>query len=440
MNTKIHFTVLLTFLLAGLYQVAPAQSLYFPPISGNSWDTLSPSSLGWCQPELDSLIDYLEDRDTRAFMLLKDGKIVVEKYYGSFTADSLWYWASAAKSLTAFLVGIAQQEGWLSITDTTSKVIGSGWTSCTASQEEKITIRDQLCMTSGLDDGVPDKDCTDPACLQYLADAGARWAYHNAPYTLLDTVITAATGQTLNGYLQQKVKAPTGMTGLFIKIGFNNVFVSNARSLARYGLLILNKGNWNGSQVMTDTSYFGQMLNSSQLLNPSYGYLWWLNGKSSHMLPGTQFVFSGSMCPSAPPDMVAAMGKNGQMLNVVPSQNLVWLRLGDEPNAGLVPNFFNDTIWQKLNAVMCSTVPIIEIPATKGSSIFPNPVAGGTTVEFTSESIGEVAVRNMSGSVLLRKSVKPGINQIDLTGIPAGIYFVSHPSSKNGVVSRLVVQ
>ena len=50
--------------------------------------------------------------------------------------------------------------------------------------------------------------------------------------------------------------------------------------MARFGLLILNKGNWDGNQIMTDTNYFNQMLNSSQSLNESYGYLWWLNGKT----------------------------------------------------------------------------------------------------------------------------------------------------------------
>ena len=60
--------------------------------------------------------------------------------------------------------------------------------------------------------------------------------------------------------------------------------------MARFGLLILNNGNWDGNQIMTDTNYFNQMLNSSQSLNESYGYLWWLNGKTSYMLPGLSLI------------------------------------------------------------------------------------------------------------------------------------------------------
>lgn len=429
----------LTFFLISPF-IGYAQSQYFPPTAGNTWDTLSPASLGWCQPELDTLLDYLESRDSKAFLVLKDGKLVVEKYYGTFTRDSLWYWASAGKSLTAFLAGMARQEGWLSLDDTTSRIIGSGWTSCTSIQEDRITVRDQLSMTTGLDDGVPDKDCTDPSCLQYLADAGTRWAYHNAPYTLLDTVIEASTGQTLNNYLQQKVKVPTGMTGLFVKLGYNNVYFSTARSMARYGLLILNEGNWNGTQVMTDTAYFREMISSSQTLNPSYGYLWWLNGKSSFMLPGSQFVFPGSFSPNAPSDMVAALGRNGQILNVVPSQNLILLRMGNEPNSGFVPNFFNDTIWQKLNAAMCSTVTTSEINLEPEFSIFPNPVFEGSAARLFSSAQGECHLLNMTGVLTRKFSVVKGVNQLELSGLSTGVYLLKWSGLERSRPLRIIIQ
>ena len=128
----------------------------------------------------------------------------MKKYYGTFTQDSVWYWASAGKTLTGFTVGIAQQEGLLSINDQSSQYLGNGWTSCPAAKEALITVKNQLAMTSGLDDDVADPHCTIDTCLQYLADAGTRWAYHNGPYTRLDGVIEAATGQSLNAYITQK--------------------------------------------------------------------------------------------------------------------------------------------------------------------------------------------------------------------------------------------
>jgi hypothetical protein len=190
-----------------------AQPSYFPPTVGSTWETTDPADLGWCEPRIDSLYDFLEQENSKAFILLKDGRIVLEQYFNGHNANALWYWASAGKTLTAFMVGIAQQEGHLAIEDATSDHLGEGWTSCTAEQEAAITVRDQLTMTTGLDDGVAQLDCTQPSCLQYLVEPGTRWSYHNAPYTLLDQVVESATGATLNQYTTQKVKTPTGMTG-----------------------------------------------------------------------------------------------------------------------------------------------------------------------------------------------------------------------------------
>ncbi|MCS6818607.1 MAG: beta-lactamase family protein, partial [Chitinophagales bacterium] len=175
-----HFLALLS-----LIKFSTAQNIYFPPISGNTWDTLSTQSLNYCQDKIDELYSYLDSNNTKAFILLKDGKIVLEKYFGSHTQNTPWQWASAGKTITALLVGIAQQEKLLSIHDPTSKYLGAGWTSCSPAQEASITIRHQLTMTSGLDDGVADPYCTLDTCLIYKADAGTRWAYHNAPYKLL---------------------------------------------------------------------------------------------------------------------------------------------------------------------------------------------------------------------------------------------------------------
>lgn len=401
-----------------------AQTLYFPPSTDNTWDTISPTTLGYCQDEIDSLYHFLETENTKAFILLKDGKIVLEKYFGTHTQNSLWQWASAGKTITAFMVGIAQQEGHLSITDTTSTYLGQGWTNCTPTQEEKITIRHQLTMTSGLDDGVADPFCTLDSCLAYKADAGTRWAYHNAPYTLLDKVIEQATGVTLNSYTTQKLKNPIGMTGTFVPIDYNNVFVSNARSMARFGLLMLNHGNWNGNQLLTDTTYFNQMVNTSQTINPSYGYLWWLNGKSSYMIPQTQFVFPGNLCAHAPSDMIVAMGKGGQFLNVVPSQNLVWLRMGDEPNNLLVPFLLNNDIWAYVNALQCTKTGISnEIYQNNAVQLFPNP--SSHMVNITADHvISKIEILNIQGQVIQTINATTNNVSISINTLSNGLFIV----------------
>lgn len=348
--------------------------LYFPPTTGNTWDTISPSTLNWCPQKIDELYNYLESTNTKSFMILKDGKIVLEKYFGTYTADSLHVWNSASKTLVGFMTGIAQKEGFLNTSDTTSDYLGTGWTSLTAAQEEKITIRHQLSMTTGMDDAT-NGDCTDPGCLTYMADAGTRWSYHNAPYTLMNTVISNATGQNFNTYISNKLGTPCGITGLFVTFGYNKVFISKTRPFARFGLLLLAEGTWNGTPILDDPVYFSAMTNSSQTINNSYGYLTWLNGKSNFMVPGLQFSFNGSIVPDAPADMYAALGKNGQIVNVVPSQKLVMVRMGEGDNTTLVGTQYNDSIWVRMNDLVCIT-STYENEYFSNFSVSPNPSNG----------------------------------------------------------------
>jgi CubicO group peptidase (beta-lactamase class C family) len=412
-----------------------AQGLYFPPTVGDQWDTIEPQSLGWCQPHIDSLYTYLDNNNTKAFILLKDGKIVLEKYFGTHTAFTPWYWASAGKTITSFMVGMAQQDGYLSIDDTTSNILGPGWTNCTPSQEEKITVRNQLTMTSGLDDAVLDPYCTLNTCLDYAADAGTRWAYHNGPYTLLDSVIELSTGQTLNAYTTQRLKIPTGMTGSFFTVDYNHFFFSTARSMARIGLLIQNQGNWNGNQIMTDQTYFNDMVNTSQSLNESYGYLWWLNGKQSFMVPQSQLVFPGSWSPNAPSDMFAALGKNGQFINVVPSQNMTWIRMGDAPDSSFVPFLLNDNIWQYINDLPCSNaLNENEIPVV---TVSPNPSSGEFTVN--SSGPGHMELVKALGQVIQDFRLEAGETPIMVK--EAGIYFIRwNEDGATKILERILIR
>lgn len=371
-----------------------AQPLYFPPLSGTTWDTTSVESLGWQRSRLDSLYRFLNQTNTKAFIVLKDGRIVIERYFDAFTRDSLWYWASAGKSLTALLVGIAQQEGLLNINQRANFYMGNGWTSAPLAKENLITVRSQLTMTNGLNDGLADDDCWSPACLQYLADAGTRWAYHNGPYTLLDSVMERATGVTLNNFHFTRVRQKTGMTGFYLRNGpWNNVMFSNARSFARFGLLALGRGTWNGTAVLSDTSYFRQMTTRSQNLNRAYGYLWWLNGSSSYMVPQLQLVFSGMYAPSAPADMYAAIGRDGQICAVVPSQGLVVVRMGENPGASvLVPTQYTDDIFKRLNYLAGTTSTDADrTQAELQIEVYPNPVAAELTV--SSAAPGELEVQ-----------------------------------------------
>ncbi|MEI8007847.1 MAG: serine hydrolase [Bacteroidota bacterium] len=404
--------------------VCQAQELYFPPLSSNQWDVTTPESMGWCVDQIDTLYSFLESHNTMAFLVLKDGKMVLEKYFGSFNSDSLWYWASAGKTLTAMLTGIAQEEGYLNLDSAASKYMGVGWTSCPVQKERLITVRNQLATISGLDDAAGDPDCTTPACLQYLADAGTRWAYHNAPYTKLGQVISSATGMDFNTYFNLRIRNKIGMNGFWYDIDYNHIYFSNARSMARYGLLLLAKGKWDNIRILNDTAYFTAMTNSSQNLNKSYGYLTWLNGKSSYMLPQSQFIFTGSLCPSAPADMFSAMGKNGQLINVVPGQGLLVIRMGNASGDPFeLPNAFNNTIWDYLNNVMCNTHGIPEqADKTDEFNIFPNPASSDIFI-FPNHNTQDYKALLYDIHGMLRAEVESA-GKINVSNLPPGIYML----------------
>lgn len=121
-----------------------------------------------------------------------------------------------------------------------------------------------------------------------------------------------------------------------------------------FGLLALNKGKWNNEQIVNE-QFFTECINSSQSINPSYGYLWWLNGKTSYMIPGDQTVYQGSLVPDAPADMYAAMGAKDQRVYVIPSRKMVVVRMGnasDPANPNFAVSGFDNELWVKISSLI----------------------------------------------------------------------------------------
>lgn len=326
---------------------SPEENLYFPPINSDTWETISPTDLGWNTNELQPLLDYLEEKNSKSFIMLHNGKIVVEHYMNDHSDSKIWYWASAGKTLTTALSGIAQEEGLLNIDSKVSDYLGNGWTSAPIEKEDLISCKNLLSMNSGLDDSRGDD--VSPENLVYVADAGTRWAYHNV-YVKMQDVIATASNLTWNQYFNTKLRDKIGMTGNWVDIGGLSVYWSNTRSMAKFGLLISVKGKWENTQIIPE-NYLNDATNTSQNINLAYGYLWWLNGKQSYHLPQSQLQFNGTLIPNAPSDMYAALGKNDQKIYVIPSKSLVIVRMGDAGDGEnfAVSNFDND-LWAKINA------------------------------------------------------------------------------------------
>jgi len=177
-------------------------------------------------------------------------------------------------------------------------------------------------------------------------------------------------------------------------------------------------------------NYYYEMINTAHDLNKSYGYLFWLNGKESFMLPQTEFVFPGSLLKNAPGDVYAALGKNGQSLNVSPSKGIILVRMGaaSDQGDGEVAGQLNNAIWKFLNQVMGET-SIVQDELGDKFAIKPNPASNFIEIyshKYQDASFAEqVEIYNVIGECLVKSEVRNfGYVRLDISKLPVGIYIL----------------
>ena len=227
-------------------------------------------------------------------------------------------------------------------------------------------------------------------------------------------------------------------------IWIDGVYYSRTRDAARFGLMMLNKGIWNGDTLLRDTAYYNTMINTSQSLNQSYGYLWWLNGKSSHRLPGVNITIPGELIPSAPEDMYAGLGKNDQKIYVVPSMDMVVVRFG---NAADGSNFalsgFDDNLWQRIMDLECEPTAIIETKPME-IKVYPNPGNNIINIQFAMpiNKSAVVELFNNSGQLVYGEVLVEGSATYKLTigNQPAGMYIYKVRTEQGIVTGKVVVE
>ncbi len=337
---------------------AAEDSLYFPPI-GNDWARVDPASLDWDVAALEHALNFARERKSSAVIVLHSGRIAAEKYWEP-TGVSARYRrmvstpaadghvredvASVQKSVVSFLSGIAEGKKQIDLDAPVNKYLGAGWSQAGADAEQRILVRHLLSMSSGLDTSLGD-----------VAPAGEKWAYNTNAYALLVKVLEAATGKSIHDITREWLSNPTGMRDSrweerrFLAGGedANAIgYTTSARDLARFGLLVLAGGTWDGRDLLGNPGYVRRATTSSQMMNPAYGLLWWLNGQSSFLRPARAMTVKGSLIRTAPNDLVMAAGALGRKVYVVPSKQLVIVRLGDDPGED-----FDTEFWRALGKV-----------------------------------------------------------------------------------------
>jgi CubicO group peptidase (beta-lactamase class C family) len=248
--------------------------------------------------------------------------------------------ASIQKSLISILIGIAQQKGFLDINQSITSHIGQ-WTKLTKEKEDLITIQNLLTMTSGLD-----------VDFNYSSEPGSEWLYNTRVYSRLINVLEQATGLQINVLSSEWLFKPLQMTDTFWKerkkgpLGFQKDsskygLITTGEDLLKFGEFILNGGEVGDNHIISDIDFFDDSFTKSQNLNEAYGYLWWLNNSKTHMTWNKGYS-SGQLFPNAPEDTILALGAGSRILAIIPSKEMVMVRLGSFPNN----SNFNNSLWK----------------------------------------------------------------------------------------------
>lgn len=284
---------------------------------------------------------FTEDDDpetevgTRAVVVVHDGTLVAERYADGFGPDTPLLGWSMTKSIANAITGTLVAEGAIALDDAD---LWPGWRDDPDDARRQITLRHLLTMTDGLAfDEVydPDTDATrmlfrpgDTAA--YAADKpleeapGSRWEYSSGTTNLLCDVLARAEGGDPSTMAARRVFAPLGMTSAVVGTDASGDPVcssygyATARDWARFGQLYLQDGTWAGQRVLPEG--WVELTTSPVELETDqpYGASWWLNTDAE----GT------TRMPSVPTDVFWASGNEGQQVVVVPSHDLVVVRLG----------------------------------------------------------------------------------------------------------------
>ncbi len=297
----------------------------------------------WNAAALAEVTAYVKSQKSTGFLIVQDGKTIAEHNWplpddpasqafranfvhgqsasGALREDV----ASQQKSLVAILVGIGVDKGVIDIGKPVSSYIGAGWSKATAEQEGAITVRHLLEMTSGLRED-----------LTYAHPAGAAFFYNTPAYARLKPVLEKAAGESLRIVTQLWLTHVVDMhdtaweqrPAAFADVGNPTGLVTTPRDLAQLGKLVLDRGKGPAGGRVISEAQLDAMLTPTAT-NPAYGRLWWLNGGAYSFGAGPAAARTeGQLIPSAPRDLVAALGAQDRKLFVVPSMKLIVVRTG----------------------------------------------------------------------------------------------------------------
>lgn len=283
------------------------------------------------------LLNTIDTNNTHAFLIIQDGKLLYERYWDGYDSTTLSGSFSAAKSIISLLIGIALDEGKIKSVE---EPVGNYVDHFKTNGLEKVRIKDLLTMSSGTNYKESDKNYFSMNAYGYYGDdleymvsmmerkeePGVNWEYRSGDTQVLGLIVEKVFGQNISALVSERFMKPMGAQSDAVWLLDGNqkhekafcCFNGIARDYARFGQLVLQKGNWAGKQLVSEKYISEATAPASYLKDPTengnpvdfYGYQYWMvdhNGVHA----------------------IAQNGLFGQYVYIIPAKNAVVVRLGE---------------------------------------------------------------------------------------------------------------
>lgn len=311
--------------------------------SSFDWPTASPEEAGLDSAALCEMFDYVHEHDVpvHSVQIVRHGKLVLDAYFYPYNSDMRHDVASVTKSITSTLIGLAIQKGF--IRDVQQPVLGFFPDRKVANldaDKRSLTLENLLTMQAGWDCGFEPNEARlfemrrSADWLQFMLDLpmvarpGTRFAYCSGDPHVLSIVLSQTTATNALAFAQRELFEPLGIRDVAWSAdprgnthGWGDLQL-HPLDMARLGQLFLQRGSWNGHQILSEAwireathAHVEHTVNSDH-----YGYLWWVKGEDH-------------------PGMFEAVGRGGQRINIWPAKDLVLVFTGSEFEPGDLAKF-----------------------------------------------------------------------------------------------------
>lgn len=280
-------------------------------------------------------LPVFDELGTVAFVIIKDSSLLFEQYWEDYSPKSHSNSFSMAKSIVSLAIGCAIDDGFIKNVD---QPVSDFYPEFQGYNGKVLTLRHLLTMSAGVDFDEAYSSPFSPTTKLYYGDdlekialgmketeePGVNFIYQSGVTQLLSLIVEKATGENISSYVSRKLWTPMNaeedaLWSLDKKEGIEKAyccFNSNARDFARFGQLILNKGSWNGRQLVSE-SYITEATTPDTSLtfkeynetNHCYGFQFW------------HLTYKGMEIPYM-------RGILGQYVFAIPELNAVVVRLG----------------------------------------------------------------------------------------------------------------